>query len=202
MCPRYIYRTLLFILLFSTGIITVQAEAISASNVVESFHSTLLDIMQNADKLGFEGRYDKMAPVIHDKFDTPLISQVILSRYWRELNKTQQDDFIRLFNKLSASTYASRFDSYSGESFTTMGVEELKKGRMLVKTVFKKSDGETVKFDYLLHQKDGNWYIISVIADGVNDLSLKRAEYAAIINDRGFDSLIGEIEKKINELGS
>jgi hypothetical protein len=35
----------------------------------------------------------------------------------------------------------------------------------------------------------------------VNDLSLKRAEYAAIIDDRGFDNLVSEIEKKIVELG-
>lgn len=199
---QYFCKFLICTLLFFNGIVTAQADTETARNLVESFHATLVDIMQNADSLGFEGRYERMAPVIRDKFDTALIAQVVLSRYWGELDNTQQENFIRLFNRLSASTYASRFDGYSGETFTTTGIEELKKGRLLVKTGFTKSNGETVKFDYLLHQKDGNWYIISVIANGINDLSLKRAEYAAIINDKGFESLITEIENKINELGS
>lgn len=203
MCIRnYLYKFLICTLLFFNGIVTAQADTQAARNMVESFHATLIVIMQNADSLGFEGRYDRMAPEINDKFDTTLIAQVVLSRYWGELDETQKENFVRLFNRLSASTYASRFDSYAGETFTTTGMEELKKGRLLAKTEFTKSNGETVKFDYLLHQKDENWYIISVIADGINDLSLKRAEYAAIINDKGFDSLITEIEKKINELGS
>lgn len=185
--------------LFSSAI--ADDSAASAIKMVEDFHSTLLDVMQHADTLGFKGRYEKLDPVIREKFDTPFICRVILSRYWGELSDKQQQQFIQLFNRLSISTYASRFDSYSGESFKTLGTEELKKGRLLVRTELVKDNDKPVKFEYLAHQKDGNWYIISVIADGVNDLSLKRAEYATIINDRGFDGLLSEIEKKIVELG-
>ena len=34
------------------------------------------------------------------------------------------------------------------------------------------------------------WRIISVIANGINDLSLKRAEYAAIIKKDGIEVLM------------
>ena len=178
------------------------AENTGAVTVVEEFHKTLIDVMKNAEKLGFQGRYDILAPVIESKFDTPLIAQVILSRYWSELNEEQQKQFIQLFNRLSISTYASRFNSYANESFKTSGTEELKKGRLLIKTEFIKTDDKPVKFDYMVHQNGENWYIISVIANGVNDVALKRAEYAAIINDRGFNSLVSELEAKINELSS
>lgn len=200
---KYIYYTFsLLVLSFCLGA-TAAAEdtAASATTMVEEFHSTLLDVMQHADTLGFKGRYEKLEPVIRGKFDTPFICKVILSRYWDELSDKQREQFIGLFNRLSISTYASRFDSYSGESFRTLGTEELKKGRLLIRTELVKNNDKPVKFEYLAHQKDGNWYIISVIADGVNDLSLKRAEYATIINDSGFDSLMREIEKKIVELG-
>ena len=171
-----------------------------AIGVVEKLHSTLLETMKNAGKLGFKGRYDIIAPVVESCFDTPLIAQVVLSRYWNELTPAQQGQFVALFNRLSASTYASRFDSYSDEAFTTQGVEELKKGRLLVKTELTRKNETPVKLEYLVQQKAGKWYIISVIADGVNDLALKRAEYATIINDKGFDNLVGEIEKKIHDL--
>jgi phospholipid transport system substrate-binding protein len=168
--------------------------------VVEKLHTTLLEIMKNAGKLGFKGRYDIIAPVVEASFDTPLIAQVVLSRYWKELTPAQQGQFVVLFNRLSASTYASRFDSFSGETFKTLGVEAMKKERLLVKTELAKKNDTPVKLEYLVQQNAGKWYIISVIADGVNDLALKRAEYATIINDKGFDHLVGEIEKKIHEL--
>ena len=200
---KYTYRVFrLLVLLFCLmSAASADDTATSAITLVEDFHSTLLDVMQHADALGFQGRYEKFAPAIEGKFDTPFISKVILSRYWNELSDQQQKQFIQLFNRLSISTYASRFDSYSGESFRTLGTEELKKGRLLIRTELVKKNDKPVKFEYLVHQKDGNWYIISVIADGVNDLSLKRAEYATIINDQGFDSLMSEIEKKVMELG-
>ena len=49
-----------------------------------------------------------------------------------------------------------------------------------------------------MHQADdGEWMIISVIANGVNDLSLKRAEYAAVLKERGYDGLVADLNKKI-----
>ena len=188
---------LLFLLFFSLQTPANEAKAIA---VVEKLHDKLLHTMQNGEKLGYQGRYDFLEPVIESTFDTPLIARVILSRYWRELDGQQQEDFIDLFNRLSTATYASRFDSFNGESFRTEGVETLKKGRLLVKTELVRPDDDNVKLEYIVQENSGTWYIISVIADGVNDLALKRAEYAAIITDRGFDSLVNELQEKVRKL--
>jgi phospholipid transport system substrate-binding protein len=51
-----------------------------------------------------------------------------------------------------------------------------------------------------MHNNNGNWYIISVIADGVNDLSLKRVEYSTIIEKNGYEKLVTNIERKIAEI--
>ena len=62
------------------------------------------------------------------------------------------------------------------------------------------SDGSSVSLDYLMHRNITKWYIISVIADGVNDLSLKRAEYSVIIKKDGYEKLVKDIEKKVEEM--
>ncbi len=165
--------------------------------VVEELHTALLNTMQNAENLGYQGRYEALAPVIQPRFDTPLIVKVILGRYWKGLEEQQQTRFADLFSRLSISTYAYRFDGYSGETFKTLGVEKLKKGRLLVKTEISSPDSKPVRLDYLMNSSEGQWYIISVIADGVNDLSLKRAEYKTVIKEKGFDSLVDDIENKI-----
>lgn len=172
----------------------------SPSWTVQQLHTALLEAMQNAEQLGYQGRYEKLKPVISALFDTPLISKVILSRYWNDLSEAQQSGFIELFNRLSTATYASRFDGYDGEEFREVGVKELRKGRQLVQTELLRANKKPVRLDYLVHHTNGEWRIISVIADGVNDLSLKRAEYAVVIKDKGYDGLLKDIQSKIREM--
>jgi phospholipid transport system substrate-binding protein len=169
-------------------------------SAVNSLHQALIRAMQTPGS--FSERYDQLSPVIESTFDTPVIARVILSRYWDDLDETQQTAFIERFDDLSISNYAARFDHYGGEKFRVLGQQKLKKGRLVVKTEFVKPDGETVRFDYILHEKDGKWLIISVIANGVNDLSLKRSEYGTIMENDGFDVLLAEIDKKIQALKS
>jgi phospholipid transport system substrate-binding protein len=54
-----------------------------------------------------------------------------------------------------------------------------------------------VNFDYILDQdKNGEWKIINIMADGVSDLALKRAHYTDVIKVKGVDALIAEIKAK------
>ncbi len=172
-----------------------------AANVVAELHGVLGEMMKNADALGYAGRYQLIDPIVGQRFDTPLIVKVILSRHWNDLSDAEKTEFIQLFQQLSAATYAARFDSFSGQEFVETGREELKAGRLLIKTELRRPDEPPVKLDYLMHQNEqGEWRIISVIANGVNDLSLKRAEYAAVIKERGFPGLLDDIRKKVHDM--
>lgn len=172
----------------------------AATEIVEQLHSNLLAVMQAADDINFTQRYAKLEPIITKSFDTPLIAKVILSRYWKDLSDQQQKDFIDLFNRQSIATYASRFNRFDHEVFQIKNIQQLKKDRLLVRSEIQSQNANTIKLDYLMHENDGNWYIISVIANGVNDLSLKRAEYSTMIKQSGFENLMTNIEKKITEM--
>lgn len=175
----------------------------AAAAVVTELHATLIDMMQNADTLGYPGRYARIEPMVGLRFDTPLIVKVILSRNWNPLSDADKTTFIDLFRQLSAATYASRFDAWNGQEFVETGREILSAGRVLIKTELRRPVEAPVKLDYLMHQDaEGAWRIISVIANGVNDLSLKRAEYSAVIKERGFTGLLEDIRKKISDMES
>ena len=158
-------------------------------------------MMVLSDSTKFDKRYNFLKPTIVENFNIPLISKVILGRYWKTISKEEKDKFINLFNQLTITTYVSRFDSYKNQNFKNISLQKLKKNRYLIKTEFVRPKEKSVSFDYIV-QKDKNgekWRIISVIAEGVNDLSLKRAEYASIIKKYGFDGLIAKIEQKIHD---
>ena len=169
---------------------------------VDSFHRKLLGVMQRAGELGYQGRYRELEPYIDNCFDIPLITDIILGRYRDRLDEAQKTEFNKLFSRFSTATYASRFDGYGGEEFLETSRETTRRGRVLVRTELRRPGNDTVPLDYLLHEKQGKWYIISVSADGVNDLSLKRAEYAAVIREKGYTGLIDAILFKIAEMES
>ena len=169
----------------------------SGTEVIADLNETLLAVMQKADELGYTGRYEQFAQMVTSSYDIPFISRIVVGRYWRELSDKQKSLFVETFTDLTIATYAARFDGYSGQRFKLAPAEDLPKDRLKVTSIIVESNGEEVHLDYIMHRKDDQWKIINVIANGISDLSLKRADYTAFIKNKGFDALIGKLHEKI-----
>lgn len=205
MDKRYcVSRVLVIVLLLSSCLPgrTTIADSLDEAGVVARLHDNLLEVMKQGDGLGYQGRYNVLKDIIPEVFNIPLIAQVVLGRQWQELDSEQQYEFILLYQDLITATYASRFNGYDGEVFVHDSNEPLNRGRMLVKTRLIPGDANPVNLDYLMDRSNSNWQIISVIANGANDISIKRAEYADVIRMRGYGALIEEIRNKISQLSN
>lgn len=186
------------LLLLMTGL-AGAVDDVDAKAVVEKLHESLLGAMHGGAQLGFKGREELLAPVIDSSFDFDSICRIVTGRYWKAASDEQKARFIGVFKKLSVATYASNFSNFSGEKFQTEG-SEADHDALIIRTTLRPSDGEPVPLNYLLRQTNGQWRIMNVVAQGVSDLSLKRADYTAVIKTEGFDSLINRLEKKIAEM--
>ena len=185
-------------LLLSSGL-AGAVDDVDAKAVVEKLHEALLSAMHGGAQLGFKGRQELLAPIIDGSFDFDSICRIVTGRYWKAASDEQKARFTSVFKNLSVATYASNFSSYSGEKFQTEG-SEADHEALIIRTTLRPGDGEPVPLNYLLRQANGQWRIMNVVAQGVSDLSLKRADYTAVIKTEGFDSLINRLEKKIAEM--
>jgi phospholipid transport system substrate-binding protein len=199
-------RLRLFPLLLLVIIMAIMADVVEplpaasahpAIDVVENLHETLLIIMKEGNRTGYQGRYDRLTPVITAGFDMPFIAKTVMGGYWETFSVEQKSKFIETFRKLGIAAYAANFDSYSGERFKVISEKQARGGRILVQTQLIKSDGGQVRLDYLLHRSGLRWRIINVVADGVSDLALKRADYTSFLKNKGFDSLLIKLNEKI-----
>ncbi len=190
---------ILIVLWTSMAVPRVSAALHPAAGVVENLHTGLLAVMRDGEKLGFKGRYDRLAPVITTSFDLPFIAKTVMGRYWQTLSADQKPRFIEVFSRLSIATYATNFDAYSGERFKAISEREPGSGQREVKSRLVKSDGGEVSLDYILHRVGNEWRIINVIAEGVSDLALKRTDYTGYLKKHGFDALLGRLNEKITQ---
>jgi phospholipid transport system substrate-binding protein len=173
-------------------------DAAGARAPVEALHAALLDAMKRAGELGFQGRYRALEPVIGGSYDLPFMAELILGREWKALSPEQQKTWLDTFSRLTVSTYADRFDGFSGERFEIGGVEAAAQGTSLVRTTLVRSEDEPVKLDYRMRATPAGWRIIDVYLSGtVSELALRRSEYAALMRREGFDALLAAVRTKI-----
>lgn len=188
-----------FALLAGFFVCPFAAAAATPTAVVEHLHQVLLEAMQNGPQLGYKGRVDLLEPVIRESFDFEAIANIVTGREWKTADTRQRGQFLDVFSRLSIATYATNFSAYAGEKFVT-GTSEESRGAQIVRTTLEQSDGDQVSLNYMLRESNGEWRIINVVAQGVSDLSLKRAEYTAVIQSEGFDSLCERLRGKLREM--
>jgi phospholipid transport system substrate-binding protein len=117
------------------------------------------------------------------------------------LSAADRERFVVAFERLSVATYASRFKNVTAATFaSTASAAAADNGRMQVATQIARPNAAAVSLEYLLQQHDGSWKIINIVADGVSDLALKRAEYQRILTGGTLDDLIKELDAQTARL--
>lgn len=166
--------------------------------VIERLHETLIDVMKNAQTLGFEGRRERLAPVLTAAFDFDFMAEKSAGRYWKDFTPEQRQRWADTFARLTVATYAGRFNGYSNQTFQGLGVETGDFDTVLVRTRLLQPADENVQLNYRMRQTSTSWKIVDIYLNGtVSELALRRAEYGTVLQRDGFDKLVQDLETKI-----
>jgi phospholipid transport system substrate-binding protein len=170
----------------------------AALEVVETLHAALVDAASAG--LSLDERFAELLPVVRATHDLPYIAELTIRRQWQEIDAEQRQAFTEAFERLSAMTYAARFGAATADTFEIAGSEAVAGGRIQVRASIVRPDADDISMDYLLHQRKGSWRIVNILADGVSDLALKRAEYQRILGDGSIEDLIDHLEDEAAKL--
>lgn len=176
----------------------LRADEPAATQTVETLHAALLGVMKEAGTLGYQGRYDRLAPVLETHFDFPFMARFVLGPGWPALGPADQQRWIEAFSRITTATYAWRFKGYTGESFKTLGQEPAAQDTLFVRTVVDRTDADDVELTYRLRKTDAGWRIIDIYQKGtVSELALRRSEYSAVLKRDGFETLLATVNAKL-----
>jgi phospholipid transport system substrate-binding protein len=167
--------------------------------IVQSLYDTLEDTMKQGEQLGFEGRYKKLEPVIHQTFDVPVMAKIAVGAEWTNLSADERSRLLDAFDRYLVTTYAARFKTYKGQRFAVGEVKTPAENRTLVETKLYKSNGEPVALNYLFRpDTNGTWKIIDIYLSGaISEMARMRSDFSATVTGGGADALIAALDKKI-----
>ena len=180
--------------LFAAAAVFAAAPAVAAdpAAVVGDFNNALVAAMQSGKGTTLAARTAKLLPLVKATHDLPGMTRLVAGPTWATTGAADQKALIEAFSRHSALTYAINFSSFDGEKFTTEPRVDMRGADALVHGAIVAKDG-TTQLNYRLHQVDGGWRIIDVFADGVSQIAVQRAEFAATIKAGGAAGLAAKL---------
>lgn len=172
-----------------------------AVETIKGFYDTLLAVMQQAKALGLKGRYEKLDPAVHKAFNLPLMTRLSVGPDWAKLSPEEQKSLTAAFSDLSVSTYAARFDGYSGEHFDVDPNPTQTASDVIVNTKLVQKSGESVQLNYLMRDGEAGWQILDVFLKGtVSELATRRSEFSTVLRRDGAAGLVQLIQSRADDL--
>ena len=188
--------------IFVAGVPAVtQAQATDpAAQQIRQFDDALLETMKQAGRLGPQGRYQKLDPVIAQSFDLPTMTRFAVGSTWSTLSPADQAALVKAFRRMTVATYAHNFDGYDNQRFTQEPNVETRGPDKLVRTHLV-GGSENTDLTYRLRQSGGSWKIIDVYYNGaVSSLMGQRSEYASTLKAGGAAALVKKLNSHADEL--
>jgi phospholipid transport system substrate-binding protein len=177
------------------------AQEAGPAAVIEELNAALLDVMKAADQLGYEGRYEQLAPVLEASYDFPFMARIASGTGWREMSAQQQAELVALFTEMSIASYAARFNGFSGEAFEILGETPGPRDAVVVESRLLRPDDPPVGLSYVMRDQAGSWRIVDVLLDAkYSELARQKAEFAAVLRGGGVADLKELLREKIASL--
>jgi phospholipid transport system substrate-binding protein len=167
---------------------------------IAALHDGLVDLALAEPNTDLQQRYRALEPLIKATHDLPYIAEFALRRQWAELSEPDRARYIAAFERSSIMTYASRFKKVTADTFKDTSAPEVTADRARIMAAIARPNDADVTLDYQLQRRGDEWKIINIIADGVSDLALKRAEYQRVLGSGSIEDLIRHIDAQASKL--
>ncbi len=187
----------------SFALILSAGKAVQASSITDGLKATIDQVISVVTDPQYQDdrqtRRAKMKGIIFPKFNFLEMGKRSLgSKRWKERSPEERKIFIDVFGKLLENSYANKLESYHDEKINY--VDEIVKGKYaMVKTEVIRKNG-TVNVDYKLIRGGGEWRVYDIVVEGVSLIKNYRSQFARIIHQDSFDTLMEKLNAKVDQL--
>ena len=184
-------------------VLSVGVSCARAGEPMEQIKGTvesILALMRDealSDPLRKEERRGLIMAQVDERFNFEEMSKRTLAKAWKVRSNEEKELFVKLFSELLKNNYIARIESYSDEIITYDNelIDQNKKTRAKVYTSIQKN-GKEVPVNYVLMNKEADWFVYDVSIEGVSLVRNYRSEFARILNKEKFAGLVDRMQEK------
>ncbi len=123
--------------------------------------------------------------------------RVIMSKHWKNATSEQRTRFINAFNSHVSNLLVDLFLEMKFDTLSVQPCEgDLEEIPVMVKTTVRLDNGSVASFNFRMHDNDGDWRILDVVAGGVSYVKLYRSQITVEVAEYGLDQVIERFEQK------
>src|SRR5262245_30251175 len=176
-----------------------EAKADDPSKLVESVANAMLKDL-DADRATYKKDPSKVNALVERHllpvFDTPYSARLVLGKHWRDATQEQRDRFVKAFYQSLLRNYGSALADFTSDRMKVLPSQvDSKSDNATVRTEVKRSNGEKVPVNYVLHKTPDGWKAWDVVIEGISYVKSFREDFGAEIDQKGLDAVIDRIEK-------
>ncbi len=160
----------------------------------------ILHESQRAQAPSLRQRKNEILDIVSVYFNFEEMAKRALGRPWKDQTTDKRQEFAQLFKQLLFNTYINRLDNYTGSNERVFyDSEKLDGDFALVKTHIIYQGNNNISIDYRLHCDGGRWKVYDVVVEGISFVDNYRSQFASILTNESFDSLLGRLRRKVDE---
>jgi len=130
---------------------------------------------------------------------------VLGQRHWKKASEAQREDYMRLYGDLMVSTYAHRFQGYSGEALKVTRVRVIDENQALVESqITREGADKPLTINWRVRGADGKYRIIDIMVEGLSMAQTQRSEFKSFMRSNGGDmnALLANLNERLQKARS
>ncbi len=185
-------------LLVSFLLVALAPSLAHAERTPQQFIKDQQVVLTSAIRDGDRAKVDQAFELM---IDYRTIARDSLGDEWGKLKKTQQDQFVCILRSLVGDAYRRHLEKTLNYSVEFTGSSAIDKGHIVKTVATSKTDKrqDPVTIDYVVHTVDGELRVRDIRTEDSSLVDTYHSQFGRIIKKKGFDELVGRMEKKLGE---
>ena len=144
-------------------------------------------------------RERRFRSLFNESVDVPAIGRFVIGPHWRRASEEDKSAFLQVFEDAIVQRFLPLFAEYSGETFSIGRIRKDANNpqHLFVTTTILQTNGEPVDVEWRVRERDGDYQILDIIAEGVSMAITLRQEYSSVIRQSGVSGLTAQLRQKV-----
>ncbi len=140
---------------------------------------------------------DLVANTLLPSFDSEYAARLVLGQTWRTASAEQRKRFVDAFYRSLLRNYGSALVDFTADRFSILPYKgDPGDTQATVRTEVKRSSGEKVPVNFVLHKTETGWKAWDVVIEGISYVKSFRTDLGAEVQQKGLDEVITRLESE------